>query len=82
MFNFKYLKGARMAIAYATKNGGTIHIFDEKGKRLGSISNASKYEIQGNTATTVTVLDNYSSNSKWIRVFDEKGKQISSKSVH
>lgn len=70
-----------MAIAYAKKATGTIYIYDEKGKQLGAISNASKFEIQGTTATTVTVLDNYSSNTKWIRVFDEKGKQLSSKTV-
>ena len=68
-----------MGIAYAQKGRGTIHIFDEKGRRLGTISNASRYEIQGTTSTTVTVLDNFTANSKWIRVFNEKGRQLSVK---
>lgn len=58
-----------MAIANAVQKGSWIHVYDEKGHKLTTISGD---DLHGFTSATVSVKK-----GSWIHIYDEKGKKLS-----
>jgi hypothetical protein len=59
-----------MAIAAAVQNGSFVHIYDERGRRLGT-AGVSNGTLVGFTGSTVSVR-----NGSFIHTYDEKGRHV------
>jgi gamma-glutamylcyclotransferase (GGCT)/AIG2-like uncharacterized protein YtfP len=62
-----------MAIANAVQKGSWIYVYDEKGRKLTTISGDV---LHGFTSSTVSVKK-----GSWIYVYDEKGHKLSTTSA-
>lgn len=60
--------GNNMAISHAVQRGNTVHVFDERGRKLFAISN---YTLIGFTSTTVSMkIGNQT------HVYNDRGRKI------
>lgn len=67
-----------MAIGNAVQRGNFVHIYDEKGRQLATISagNGAPDGLKGYTGSTVSVQ-----RSSFIHTYDERGRQLSTVSA-
>ena len=59
-----------MAIGTAVQRGAWVHILDEKGRQLATVSAGDG--MQGYTGSTVSIR-----RGAWIHTYDERGRQLS-----